>query len=151
MNTKIIVGVVGAVVIAGVAFYGGIVYGKSSAPVRGQFANGQFIGGPKGAGGGTGMRGGANGGGLTAGEIISKDATSITIKMQDGSTKIVLVSDSTQIMKTSAGSSGDLSVGTTVAVTGTANSDGSITGQSVQIRPAGSVPLGGTPPVNQGR
>lgn len=144
MNKKIIAGVV-AVVLLGGSFYGGMVYGKSGTPARGQFGNGQFPGNPAGMGG---MRT-SMGGGLTAGEIISKDATSITIKMQDGSTKIVLVSDSTQIMKTSTGSSGDLSVGTTVTITGTANSDGSITGQSVQIRPAGSVPLGGTSPATR--
>ncbi|MES2135069.1 MAG: hypothetical protein V4449_02425 [Patescibacteria group bacterium] len=144
MNKKIIVGIVVVVLLAG-SFYGGMVYGKSSTPVRGQFGNGQFSGNPAGMGG---MRAGM-GGGLTAGEIISKDATSVTIKMQDGSTKIVLIGESTQVMKTSAGSADDLSVGTNVAVTGTTNSDGSITGQSVQIRPAGSAPLGGTPPIAQ--
>ena len=144
MNKKIIAGIV-AVVLVGGSFYAGMVYGKSITPARGQFGTGQFMGNAAGMGGTrTGM-----GGGLTAGEIISKDATSITIKMQDGSTKLVLIGSTTQILKTTEGSSGDLSVGTTVAVTGTANSDGSVTGQSVQIRPAGSVPLGGTPSSTQ--
>lgn len=136
MNNKIIIGVVGAIVIAGASFYGGMTYGKSSAPARGQLSGGNFEQFQNGGMGNMGPRGGM-GGGITAGEIISKDATSITIKMQDGSTKIILFSDSTQVMKTAAGSLDDLSVGTNVSVTGTTNSDGSITGQSVQIRPAG--------------
>lgn len=144
MNKKIIAGVV-TVVLLGGSFYAGMVYGKSGMPARSQFGNGQFTGNLNGMGG---MRSGM-GGGFTAGEIISKDATSITIKMQDGSTKIVLISDSTQVMKTAAGSSEDLSIGANVTVTGTTNSDGSVTGQSVQIRPAGSAPLSGTPPITQ--
>jgi len=140
MNKNIIAGIVGVVVIVGAAFYGGMVYGKSSSPARGQFSNGQLTGRPDGAAG-MGVRGGMNGGGFTAGEILSKDESSITIKMQDGSTKIVLVGSSTQIMKSITGSSDDLTTGTNVTVTGTANSEGSVTAESVQIRPAGSMPF----------
>jgi hypothetical protein len=120
-------------------------YAKSQTPARGQFAdNGQVHGGP----GEGSARAGANGG-ITFGEIISKDETSVTIKMQNGSTKIVLVGGSAQVMKSTTGSLDDLAVGTQVTVTGAANSDGSVTAQSVQIRPEGSSPLGGTPPVTQ--
>jgi|SRR3989344_3161288 len=137
----IIGGLVALVIIGGGAFYGGMTYAKSQTPARGQFGNGQFMvngqftGGPGGA-----ARTGANGG-FTAGEIISKDETSLTIKIQDGSTKIVLVGSSAQIVKSTTGSIDDLAVGTQVTITGSANSDGSITAQSVQIRPAGSVPF----------
>ncbi|MFA5889043.1 MAG: hypothetical protein WCW47_02035 [Candidatus Paceibacterota bacterium] len=133
--------VVVVLILIGASFYGGVVYGKRTLPTRGQFTNSQFTGNVSGARG-TGMRGNINGG-FTAGEIISKDATSITIKMQDGSTKIVLVATSTQVMKSSAGSLGDLTTGTNVTITGTANSDGSLTAQNVQIRPAGLAPIGG--------
>jgi hypothetical protein len=139
MNNKIISGIIGVVIIAGGAFYGGMVYGKSSVPTRG--GSGQFVANANSIRG-AGARGGMNGG-FTIGEIISKDATSITVKMQDGSTKIAFVSTSTQVMKSSVGSLGDLSVGTNVTINGTANSDGSITAQSVQIRPVGSLPFGG--------
>jgi pectate lyase len=148
MNRKIIACTIGIVVIAGAAFYGGMTYGKSITPARGQAGYGQFVGGPNGVRS-TGTRGGVSGGGFTVGEIISKDAESITIKMQDGSTRIVLVASGTQVMKSATGSSDDLSKGANVTVTGTTNSDGSITASNVQIRPAGSVPLGGGARQNQ--
>jgi len=138
MNKKIII--VG-VIIVGVAFYGGFVYGKSSTPSRGQFVSGQFPGNQNGLRG-AGMMNGMNGG-FTAGEIISKDATSVTIKMQDGSTKIALIASSTQVLKSSSGTLNDLVIGTNITITGTSNSDGSVTAQSVQIRPVGSAPMGG--------
>jgi hypothetical protein len=133
MNKKIIAGIVSLVIITGIAFYGGMIYGKSTVPSRGQFGNGTR---------GTGTRGGGNGS-FTAGEILSKDANSITIKMQDGSTKIALIASSTQVMKSSTGSLSDLMTGIEVTVTGTANSDGSVSAKSVQIRPVGSAPFGG--------
>ncbi|MDO8552581.1 MAG: hypothetical protein Q7S01_03570 [bacterium] len=148
MNKRIIAWTVGVVVIAGATFYGGMTYGKSITPARGQVGNGQFVGGPNGVRG-TGTRGGVSGGGFTVGEIISKDAGSITVKMQDGSTKIVLVASSTQVMKSTVGSSNDLALGITVTITGTANSDGSVSAQNVQIRPAGSIPSGGGARTNQ--
>lgn len=136
MNKQTIIGgLVALIVVSGGAFYGGMSYAKSQTPTRGQFGNGQFIGNGQLPGGG--MRGGMNGG-FTAGEIISKDETSITIKMQDGSTKIVLVGSSAQVMKSTTGSVDDLAIGIQVTVTGSANSDGSVTAQSVQIRPAGA-------------
>jgi hypothetical protein len=131
MNTKILAGLIGIVLI-GATFYGGMVYGKSTASARGQFRNG-MMGGRFGGGGMRGMNGG-----FAAGEILSKDATSLTIKMPDGSTKIIVISQSVQVSKMAPGSLDDLTVGTNVLVTGTPNSDGSLTGQTIQIRPAGS-------------
>jgi hypothetical protein len=139
-NKKIMWGVVGAVVIAGAAFYGGDVYGKGSAmAARGNFAAGAFA-----RGGATGAAGARAGGGAVAGQVISADATSITVKAADGSTKIILVGGSTEIMKTAAGTIKDLPVGANVVVTGSTNSDGSVTATSVQVRPAG-MQFGGRP------
>jgi hypothetical protein len=79
-------------------------------------------------GNGTARRGGA-----VAGSIIAADATSITVKTADGGTKIVLVSGSTTVSKVSEGTQGDLAVGQNVIVTGTSNSDGSVTANRVQV------------------
>lgn len=137
MNKQMIIGgLVALAIVGGGAFYGGMTYAKSQVPARGQFTgNGQFPGGP-----GGGARAGANGG-FTAGEIIAKDESGITIKMQDGSTKIVLVGSGAQVMKSTTGSLDDLAIGTQVTITGSANSDGSVTAESIQIRPAGSMPF----------
>jgi len=137
MNKTLLALIAGIIVIGGGAFYIGMTYAQPQTPARGQFSTNQLPGGIAGGGARTGMNGG-----ITFGEIISKDETSITIKMQDGSTKIVLVSSSAQVMKSTTGSINDLAVGTQVTVTGPANSDGSVTAQSVQIRPADSMPIG---------
>jgi hypothetical protein len=138
MNKKIIAGFL-VVVIAGVSFYGGMAYAKSSAPARGQFTNGQFMGGQNRTGG---LRAAGSAGSIAFGEIVSKDATSVTVKTQDGSSKIVLVSASVKVTKSVEGSLDDLVAGENVSIVGTTNKDGSLTAQSVQIRPAGSVPTG---------
>jgi hypothetical protein len=115
-----------AIMLVASSFYAGISYQKSQEPVRGGFGAGQ------------GQRGQRVGAGFTAGEIFSKDETGFTVKMQDGSTRIVFTSTSTPVMKSTNGSAIDLAVGTNVMVSGKANADGSITADSVQIRPAGT-------------
>lgn len=127
MNKNIIIGGVAVVVLIGGAFYGGIAYAAYTTPARGQFTADQF----------GGMRGTRNGmGGFTAGQILSKDAQGVTIKMQDGSTKIVFISANTQITKSVSGTSADLAPDTNITVSGSTNSDGSLTAQMIQIRPA---------------
>ncbi len=70
-----------------------------------------------------------------AGEIIKSDDTSITVKLADGSSKIVLITEKTDIRKTNQGAKNDLTTGTQVAVFGSDNPDGSVTAQNVQINP----------------
>ena len=81
------------------------------------------------------------------GQIIASDSNSITVKLMDGSTKIIVLSSSTMIGKTTTGSISDLTNGANVTVFGTTNSDGSVTAQNVQVgngvffggpRPSGS-------------
>jgi hypothetical protein len=121
-----------AILIAGGSFYGGMVYGKSqNALSRNNFA---------GLRGNRNTAGGAN---FISGSIISKDNTSITVQLpNNGSSKIIFYSGTTQIGKFTAGTADDLTTGESVSVNGTTNSDGSITAQSIQIRPAGQ----NTPP-----
>lgn len=137
MNTKYTWGIIIAIiVVAGGSFYGGMAYAQSvRQATRTGNPNAQFMA----AGGGIGgTRTAFRSAGATAGEIIAKDATSVTVKMQDGSTKIILTPSGTEVMKSVAGTAADLSLGTNVSVIGTANSDGSVTAQNVQIRPQGT-------------
>jgi len=59
----------------------------------------------------------------------------ITVKLEDGSSKIILLSEKTSINKASEGSITDLTAGEKVAVFGTTNADGSVTAQNIQINP----------------
>ena len=113
-------------------FFGGMKYqqGKTTARFAG-FNNdrGQFMqrnGGPSGNG--------ANFQPVN-GEIINSEDTSITVRLQDGSSKIVLLSDSTSINKAESGLKEDLKTGEKVMVIGTSNSDGSVSAQSIQLNP----------------
>jgi hypothetical protein len=129
-----------AVMVGGGAFYGGMKYAQSRiAGGRGNFINltqeerqqrSQQFGANAG-----GVRTRQGGGGFTAGEIIAKDEKSVTLKIQDGGSKIVFFSDTTEIAKSVSGVSGDLVIGKNITVNGTANSDGSVTAQTIQLRP----------------
>ena len=113
------------VVLVGVgAFFGGMQYQKSQRSAgRGQFAGaGQF-----------GNRNGQNR--PVIGEIVSADDKSITVKLMDGSSKIVILSATTAINKQATGSAADLKTGEKVLVLGKENSDGSITAQNIQLNP----------------
>ena len=80
------------------------------------------------------VRLGGNDGGMTTGEIISKDDKSITLKLRDGGSKIIFYSGSTKFEKMAEVSLTEFEIGQQVVATGTANSDGSVTAQTVQLR-----------------
>lgn len=124
------------VLVAAGAFYGGMKYGQST---RQNFARQNFDGqnlSPEQRQQFSQGRTGRVGAGFLSGEIIAKDEQSLTVKMPDGGSKIVFYSDSTEINKTVKGTSGDLEIGKSVAINGKTNQDGSITAQSIQLRPA---------------
>ncbi len=137
-NQHIIITAVLVVVVGVAAFFAGTMYQKSQ---RATFAlngqAGQFQGRQGGGfrGGNAGFGGGANGFRPVVGEIISSDTNGITVKLEDGSSKIVIVSDKTTINKAATGTKDDLKTGEKVAAFGSQNSDGSITAQSIQLNP----------------
>ncbi len=137
----LVAGIIGVAVVGGGGFWGGMTYAQSARSARAaQFTEG---GGFAGRGGrGAGAKGSA------FGQIIAKDATSITVQLMGGpnasstngtatGSKIVLYDASTQIDKFTTGAASDLAIGDNVTVGGTPNSDGSITAHMIQIRPAG--------------
>ena len=60
---------------------------------------------------------------------------SVTVKLMDGTSKIVLFSDKTEINKAQQAQTADLKVGEKVMVMGQENSDGSVTAQNIQLNP----------------
>jgi pectate lyase len=132
MSKNLIIGlVIGAVVLSGVSFYAGSKYASS----RGSNFARNFTG--NNGGNLAMMRGGRVGGNMPVnGQIISADKQSVTVKLRTGGSKLVLLATSTQITKSTDGSLTDLTVGQEVSVIGSANTDGSVNGQNIQIRPA---------------
>lgn len=123
------------ILVGGLSFFGGMKYGQSRASAVSGNMNNFRQGAVQGFSSST-MLGGRNiVGGLNSGKIIAKDDQSITVKTQDGSSKIIFYSGATEIIKSSAGTASDLSVGDNISVTGAENQDGSITAKSIQVRP----------------
>lgn len=138
MQKNLIIAVVVTALIAGGTGY---TLGQKSGAANTASLTGQNSGG-RGNFASGGRSGRNGGGGAVGGQVIAKDASSITIQLRgsqtDGSagSKIVFLSDATQVMKSIQGASSDLTIGEQVMAIGTANSDGSVNAQSVQIRPA---------------
>ena len=128
MNTS----VVGAAVVALIIGIGiGYVAHPSATPTQ-QNTRGSFSG--AGGGGFGGARSGA--GGMLSGTVAAKDSESITINTRDGSSHVVLVTPNTTVSKSVTGSQSDVTVGANVMISGTTNSDGSVSASVIQLRPA---------------
>lgn len=133
-NANVIVPIILVLVGLGAGFFGGYQYRnyvlRKNVAVLG--TNGQrFVGGTR---NGVGNRLGAMGGGVI-GSILSVDTNSMTVKLNDGSSKIIILSDTTKYSNTVSASQTDLKVGAQVAAFGTTNSDGSVTATNIQINP----------------
>jgi len=76
------------------------------------------------------------GNGQIIGEIVSLDDKTMTVKMTDGSSKIVILSDSTKVSRSVQIEKSELKVGAKIAVFGTLNADGSVTGGNIELDPA---------------
>lgn len=129
-KNSLVITLVVALIVGAAAFFGGMKYQESKRTT----AFRQF---PNVSGRGNAQFNGGNRAGIRPvnGEIISSDDKSITVKLTDGSSKIVLVSDKTTINKASEAQKADLKTGETVAVFGSENTDGSVTAQNIQLNP----------------
>lgn len=133
-----------------IGFTSGFIYQKSKTP---SFArNGQFqmaggnnsnrIGnkGIKGSTGnqiaGQGQRSFAK---ETIGEITSVDSSSITVKTNDGSSKIIMISDSTTVNQATKVDKNSLKVGSQISISGDQNTDGTVTGKIININSATTI------------
>ncbi len=126
---------VAVVVVFGLGFLTSyLVMPKAAAP-RGNMA--AYGGGASGFGQGStrSQSGRVRGAGFVTGSLLKKDATSMTVQTRDGSTKLILVTSSTKAMQMADTTIDQFNQGSNVMVNGTANSDGSITAQTVQLMP----------------
>jgi hypothetical protein len=140
MKKNLIILIVAIIVAGGVGFFGGMQFQKSTgAKVAATGFNRAGLTGTA-AGQRTGTRNTANASGFTSGQILAKTDNSLTIKSATGGSEIVFLAASSQIMQSSTTTIASLNVGQNVMVTGTTNSDGTITAKTVQV---GDFRLGG--------
>jgi len=136
--------IIAIIIVVGGAFYGGMKYGESKTPLgdfsrqnfqnlseeeRQQFSKQNIEGNlQRGAGG-------VAGAGFLNGEVVDKDEQSLTLKIMDGSSKIIFFSDSTKISKITDGLIDEIEIGKQIMVTGEQNTDGSYTAKAIQLSP----------------
>ncbi|MBU1104810.1 hypothetical protein KJ664_02830 [Patescibacteria group bacterium] len=132
----------GLIVIALVGgFFGGTLYQKKQSSNRGQFNNlqrGQIPGGSQNAGVRQGNVAGFSGAGMArpiSGEVVALDDKSMTVKLIGGSTKIVILSDTTKYTKSQDVAKTDLTVGGTVAVIVAPSQDQAVVAETVELNP----------------
>ena len=132
-NLLIISIIATAIVAGGVGYYSG-----SKGNQTAMNSNKSF-GGAMGRNGNMPLRGNV-GGGVVSGNVISFQNGMMTVGTRDGASKVVIVTDSTKVLKSVVGVKTDVVVGAPVTILGPQNGDGSVTAESVQIRPAMTVP-----------
>lgn len=127
MKNNLIFYILVGVISLGVGFYGGILYQKNTQQQR--FSQFGMSGGRQGQ-----FQGRFNNGTRpVSGKIIKKDQDSITIKTQNGSTRLILLSSQTTVSKSQKTTIDELKENENVFVIGQENSDGSITAENIQI------------------
>ncbi len=137
MDKKMVSISLATLVVAGtLGFFGGMKYAQSkTSPSNSVYLQGAGLRQQGNNQNSTRRIGSNQNGGFLSGEVLSRDDKSLTIKMRDNSTKIVILSATTSVGKAVAGTQADLQTGEQVTVAGTSNPDGSITAQQIQIRP----------------
>lgn len=130
--------IVGCLVCLIIGFGGGYVLrpvvSPSSSYRTGMMNGGNFPGGMGTFG--QGQRGGmGTGNGRIIGTVSDISADTLTVNMQDGSSRIVVLSDTTVYSTTQNGTKTDIQKGTRVLVNGKENTDKTYTAQDIQINP----------------
>lgn len=133
-NMIMVVAIVLIILAGAGGFFGGMMYQKNqSSPLGAMGTNGA-------RNGNYAARFGQNGQNAAnfrpvRGQVLNMNTNSLTVKLSNGSTQIVVLSASTAFMQSTKAALNDVKTGDTVNVVGTANSDGSVTAQQVQINP----------------
>jgi hypothetical protein len=141
-------------VLGGVAFGGGVLYGRQTAPqpkVTAAAAPAAGVGGATGLGAAAGAspaaggRGGAGGGGgagglgagnFTAGAVDSINGDTIVLRTATGTTQNVQLNPATKVETTVSGSTSDLKPGAVVCIQGTPNDSGQLTALTIDVAPS---------------
>ena len=97
-NKNVVITILALIIVAGGAFFAGTKYQQSQTPSFARQFNG--AGNRNGNQNGVGFR-------PVSGQIIASDDKSITVKLQDGSSRIVILSDKTTINKVAEGTKAD--------------------------------------------
>jgi hypothetical protein len=120
MQKNIVPIIIIAILFSGIGFFSGTTYQKSKMPLRGnQLQNNNIQKRP--------------GNGQIMGEITSVSDGSVTVKTTDGSSKLILLSDKTNINQATTAAITDLVIGQKVVIFGNTNTDNSISAQSIQL------------------
>ena len=142
-STNLIILIAVALIMGAGGFFAGSRYQKSKSPAnfnaRGGFTRTGQSNGAKNANGNAFGR-------PVSGTITNVDGNNLTVKTQDGSSKIIILSDSTKINKTTAGAKSDLKTGEQVMVIGQESSDSTITATTVSVGQTLTAPSGNNPP-----
>jgi len=125
-NQNILVSLLLIVIFSGLGFFAGTKYQSSKTPTFGRMGNRPEISG-------TPRRMGFN---QIMGEIIAQDEKTLTIKTLDGSSKIIVLTESTLYNKSSEAAITDLKTGEKVAIFGKENQDGTVTADNINLNPA---------------
>lgn len=142
-----ILAIIAVVVVGGGSFWGGMTYAQNSqaSSASSRFAASGSFAGRSGAGGFAGA-----GGGATAGTVVQVGTGSFTVQLPYSTsttattgTKLVLVNSVTQVDELESVPVSNIQVGQSVTVTGTSNSDGSVTASTVMVRPSATGGSGG--------
>lgn len=136
MKNKLPIYILIVLIVAALSFYGGMKYQQSKKP---SFS---FNGGIGSNGGNNFNRNFGNRMGFATttreqmiiGEIISKDDNTLTLKLPNGNSLMVIYSQETKIEKSEPAQLSDLEIGKTIRVFGKLNAASTISATSIQIR-----------------